>query len=202
MIMTRAEFLGIDRMSKDELRKFLLETLDSDSKLRALVEGMQWCSIEDADAKLCPLYDDGEPQRCKMERLLRETGTCISSDGLCDDAPWHCDSEGGCIPLPQDADGVVVRVGDRMLTSEGERFVVASIDYGFHPNICEGLAWMLWSSDAEFEEEASSCTHASADTWETIIEDALGSRYAAPDKLSSDFVSLVARCRALAGDAK
>lgn len=72
MNMTRSEFLGLDNMSADELREFLSETLEDNSKLRKLVEGMQWCAIEDADAKFCPLYDESEPYRCMKERLMAE----------------------------------------------------------------------------------------------------------------------------------
>ena len=74
MMVTREEFLGINRMDADELRETLSEVLEENSKLRALVEGMEWCKLEDADAKFCPLYDEDEPFRCKKERYLKEVG--------------------------------------------------------------------------------------------------------------------------------
>jgi len=47
-------------------------------KLRELCEGMLVCyepCNELLDARTdCPLYDDGEPFRCKKTRLLRELG--------------------------------------------------------------------------------------------------------------------------------
>ena len=80
MMVTREEFLGINRMDADELRETLSEVLENNAKLRALVEGMEWCKIDDADAKFCPLYDEDEPFRCKKERYLKEVGLAEVSD--------------------------------------------------------------------------------------------------------------------------
>lgn len=73
-MITREEFLSIDHMDADEMRELLSKTLEVKSKLMALVEGMEWCKSEDADAKFCPLYDENEPFRCKKERYFKEVG--------------------------------------------------------------------------------------------------------------------------------
>lgn len=45
------------------------------AKLRELVRGLEVCADEDADARTdCPLYDEGEPDRCAKERIKRELG--------------------------------------------------------------------------------------------------------------------------------
>lgn len=78
MNVTREEFLVVlERMDADELHEFLSKVLDDNSKLRMLVEGMQWCEMEDADARLCPLYDEHEPYRCMKRRLMDELGVRI-----------------------------------------------------------------------------------------------------------------------------
>lgn len=74
MNVTREESIDINHMDTDELRETLSEVRLNNAKLRALVAGMEWCKIEDADAKLCPLYDDDEPFRCNRERYLKEVG--------------------------------------------------------------------------------------------------------------------------------
>lgn len=52
--------------------------------LRELVRGLLWCRIDDADAKLCPLYDEGEPYRCRKDKLLRELGiNAVSYESPC-----------------------------------------------------------------------------------------------------------------------
>lgn len=42
--------------------------------LRKLVDGMQVCEDDDADAHDCPLYDEGEPTRCAYGRVADELG--------------------------------------------------------------------------------------------------------------------------------
>lgn len=45
------------------------------ARMRDLAVGLLVCDMEDADARVtCPLYDDGEPNRCRKARLLRELG--------------------------------------------------------------------------------------------------------------------------------
>lgn len=96
----------------------------------------------------------------------------------------------GWIRLPKDADGEYVHVGDVMVYADG--------------NTCP-LPVVALVPPAVFLTEggpryADMCRHA-PESWERIIEDALGSRWLAPDELSPDFIALVARCKALAGDA-
>lgn len=96
------------------------------------------------------------------------------------------------IKLPIDADGVPVRVGDAVEWRDhsGKWYeqtrVVAITDDGCY----------LYDSGL-FHVNRSDLRHHKPDTWENIIEDALGSRWAAPDELSQDFINLVERCKAL-----
>lgn len=47
---------------------------EQNEALKELVRGYEYCAIEDADAKECPLYDESEPFRCKRDRMLGELG--------------------------------------------------------------------------------------------------------------------------------
>ena len=55
-------------------------TRGENATLRALVRGLLWCDMENADACDCPLYDENEEYRCKKERLLREVGIEVPND--------------------------------------------------------------------------------------------------------------------------
>ena len=66
--------------------------------------------------------------------------------------------------LPRDADGEVVHVGDLMETKDGETFEVSSLDYGHHPSIHDGMGWMAWSENAEFDELAYTLHHSKKPT--------------------------------------
>ena len=64
--------------TKAEILEAVAEVKDENTRLRELCEGMLVCyesCNEHLDARTdCPLYDDGEPFRCKKTRLLRELG--------------------------------------------------------------------------------------------------------------------------------
>lgn len=97
------------------------------------------------------------------------------------------------IKLPVDADGVPIRVGDLMEIGDDGNAVTCIRDVG--------KGWEVVLNNL-YTYNPDSLHHFKPDTWESIIEDALGSRWAAPDELSQDFIALVARCKALAGDAE
>jgi len=42
--------------------------------LRGFIAAMFVCTSDDADARTCPLYDEGEPNRCAKERVMEELG--------------------------------------------------------------------------------------------------------------------------------
>lgn len=42
--------------------------------LRGFIAAMFVCASDDADARTCPLYDEGEPNRCAKERVMEELG--------------------------------------------------------------------------------------------------------------------------------
>ena len=56
----------------------IMDVMTANARLRELCEGMLVCyesCNEHLDTRTdCPLYDDGEPFRCKKTRLLRELG--------------------------------------------------------------------------------------------------------------------------------
>lgn len=92
----------------------------------------------------------------------------------------------GWVELPRDADGEHIHIGDVMVYADGNTCplpVVALVP----------PAVFLTDEGPRY---ADMCRH-QPDTWESIIEDALGSRWSEPDKLSSEFIALVARCKAL-----
>lgn len=91
--------------------------------------------------------------------------------------------------LPLDADGVPVRLDDLMEWPDhtGDPFEVIAI----------GNGTLYYVEDGEIQwTRAETKRHYAPDTWERIIEDAKG-RYS-----DADTAALVARCRALAGDAE
>ena len=100
------------------------------------------------------------------------------------------------IKLPVDADGLPIRVADVMGHRDfpNAKYTVVGIgEDSFFTRDASG--WL-------YKHTASLYLHYRPDTWERIIEDALGSRWSAPNELSSDFTALVARCKKLAGDAE
>lgn len=100
------------------------------------------------------------------------------------------------VELPKDADGEYIHIGDVMGHRDfpNAKYTVVGIgeDSFFTRDASGGL----------HKHTASLYPHYQPDTWERIIEDALGSRWSAPNELSSDFTALVARCKKLVGDAE
>ena len=81
--MTPQELIGelYDAVENDDMysRSYLVYAVEDlcaeNDKLRELVRGLEVCADEDADARTdCPLYDEGEPDRCAKERIKRELG--------------------------------------------------------------------------------------------------------------------------------
>ena len=101
------------------------------------------------------------------------------------------------IPVPVDADGIPIHIGDVMEWSDGTTFEVIGIGDGTLYYFDDKTKRVEWTS-TELKR------HVKPDTWERIIEDAreyrlnIGGSYLWKNK--SD--ELVARCKALAGDDK
>ena len=95
------------------------------------------------------------------------------------------------VELPVDADGVPIRVDDLLRLSNGKVTAVRFITFN-------DAGWLInesgWLPDR--------VTHYQPDSWERIIEDAIKVGYADADNERLDGMrgTLVARCRALAGD--
>lgn len=97
------------------------------------------------------------------------------------------------VAKPLDADGVPINVGDKMVGPYLEPSYVDGVGVG---------VFFVYDGESMYHGYDAQCyRHYQCDTWERIIEDALGSRWSAPNELSSDFTALVARCKKLAGDA-
>ena len=78
MYGVRKTLKELSREVKDLVRENRLLAEQNDA-LKELVRGYEYCAIDDADAKDCPLYDESEPYRCKRDRMLGELG--VSVDG-------------------------------------------------------------------------------------------------------------------------
>lgn len=104
------------------------------------------------------------------------------------------------IPLPKDANGETIHIGDELDSAHSEDGTVIGIRYyegGVTLIAVRPHGWdtATWNSPVDY-------THAQPDSWERIIEDAQadGVRYH-NDGRPSDFDALVERCKRLAGDA-
>lgn len=144
-------------------------------------EAREWllgkCDTIDAvHAQLEAAYDRLRAERDSMAAALDR------AEGEHDYAP-----ESHYVMLPKDADGEPVHIGDVMEWPDGETFEVVGIGGNTLFFIKDGLAeWV----------DARNKRHHAPDTWEHIIEDALDGYH------DTDFDKLVARCKALAGDAE
>lgn len=138
---------------------------------------IELCDTIDAiHARLEAAYDRLRAERDSMAAALDR------AEGEHDYAP-----DSHYMMLPKDADGEPVHIGDVMEWPDGETFEVVGIGGNTLFYIKDGLAeWV----------DARNKRHHTPDTWERIIEDALDGYH------DTDFDKLVARCKALAGDAE
>ena len=115
----------------------------------------------------------------------------LRAEGEHDFAP-----ESHYVMLPKDADGEPVHIGDVMEWPDGETFEVVGIGGNTLFYIKDGLAeWV----------DARNKRHHIPDTWERIIEDAINASESAElgdGTYEQAVTALVARCKALAGDAE
>jgi len=112
-------------------------------------------------------------------------------------------AEHGWVRLPKDADGEYICAGDK-LDGYGKTIDIVELRYG-------RCGWVLISSHGSAYVDTYAFSHHQHDTWERIIEDAIGEGMARQrnndsgeyceraNPMNND--ALVARCRALAGDA-
>ena len=105
------------------------------------------------------------------------------------------------VMLPKDADGEPIHAGD-VLDGYGKTIEVVELRYG-------RSGWVLISRDGNGYADTFAFTHHHADSWERIIEDArtctgsAGNYTAVPSmRWTNEVDALVARCKALAGDAE
>lgn len=110
--------------------------------------------------------------------------------------------------LPKDADGVPIRVGDRLVT----RYPVGEFERTVEALILTDR-WDFELSDeysdtrdiADMSDFYENTRHVPEDTWERIIEDArsVGNHTSIPTmRWTNDMDALIARCKALAGEGK
>lgn len=102
------------------------------------------------------------------------------------DAEW--------VRLPKDADGVPIRVGDKVVDWDTPRLVVAVSE--------DSICLAGYESDSYYRMGiAKNYHHYTPDTWERIIEDAVNVHGNGFNPCWTDERdALVARCKALAGD--
>lgn len=96
------------------------------------------------------------------------------------------------IELPKDADGMPIRIGDKMLLFNGRTAKVYAIGVGL---------FMVWNPDDRHFDAylANALHHAQPDSWERIIADAVGNGFTDPDNTEYQR-KLVERCKRLAGE--
>ena len=124
------------------------------------------------DAIHAQLERENESLKAELDRVLGEQ-----------------ENRDGWVELPKDADGVPIRVGD----------TVEYVDDTLAPrNVTSinlaGDGWWVYINGLGCRPDRY--RHVTPDTWERIIEDALDGYH------DTDFEKLVARCKALAGDAE
>lgn len=113
---------------------------------------------------------------------------------------WVHDRDANYIPLPKDADGVTIRIGDEVDVINYEPGTVASLQLNER-------GWLVavrphgWDTPTVYCHE--SIRHAKPDSWERIIFDALRQDRTGTDAYTistSAMHELVERCKRLAGD--
>ena len=62
----------VREIRREVMSRSIGETCERMANLEELALGLLHCDVDDADARDCPLYDDGEPYRCKREWYVRE----------------------------------------------------------------------------------------------------------------------------------
>lgn len=104
------------------------------------------------------------------------------------------------IPLPKDADGMPIRIGDELETSHYEDGTVAGIQYYETGRTLIAVRPHGWDTPTWYDPECY--THAKPDSWERIIKDALqgAERDGSPDTYPECVAELVERCKRLAGE--
>ena len=136
----------------DELRTYIHENVVR------LADGVEVFGLDASPSMVMELVDRVEFEVEHLEAELEVERTSITPGQT-----W--------VEFPKDADGEYIHVGDTMLTERGERFKVSSLDFGRHPHVGNGIFWMAWSEDAEFDEPAKSLRHAKQDTVDDVLRD-------------------------------
>lgn len=101
-----------------------------------------------------------------------------------------------CIPLPKDADGVLIHIGDELEWPDGNRLTVNGIGEGGTLFYVDAQGDVQWTASGDKR-------HVKPDSWERIIEDAAKNIYPNGafnpcwDEVRDE---LVERCKRLAGD--
>lgn len=101
------------------------------------------------------------------------------------------------IPLPKDADGQTIRVGDR-LDGYNKTVEVVELRYG-------RSGWVLISRDGNAYADTFAFAHAKPDSWERIVGEVYALGYEDGEECSTvqnNFDYFVERCKRLAGDAE
>lgn len=138
-------------------------------------------TIDAIHARLEAAYDHLRAERDSMAAALDR------AEGEHDFAP-----ESHYVMLPKDADGVPIHVGDVLV--HVNNLNISTKPFEVRSLVWDGDTWTVCDRLGPTVKH-SVLRHHTPDTWERIIEDALDGYH------DTDFDKLVARCKALAGDA-
>ena len=144
---------------------------------------VELCDTIDAiHARLEAAYDHLRAERDSMAAALDRV------EGEHDYAP-----ESHYVMLPKDADGVPIHVGDVLV--HVNNLNISTKPFEVRSLVWDGDTWTVCDRLGPTVKH-SVLRHHTPDTWERIIEEALDGYH------DTDFDKLVARCKALAGDAE
>lgn len=179
-----------------ELRKKLAEYKPTENGYRITTQSVgqtgyarlvELCDTIDAiHARLEAAYDRLRAEHASMAAALDR------AEGEHDYAP-----ESHYVMLPKDADGVPIHVGDVLVHVNNTN--ISTKPFEVRSLVWHGDSWTVCDRIGPTVKH-SVLRHHGTDTWERIIEDAIGLGECYHSDV--DMARLVARCKALAGDAE
>lgn len=160
-------------------------SIDADKALA--IRGSDFDRYCDAiDSIHAQLERENESLKAELDRVLGE------------------DERDGLVRLPVDADRVPIHFKDKVTVPWSDKVYEVS-GFSYQENVHTGTMtiWINTHVDGEFRAlcATDSCHHHAPDTWERILADALGCEPYEVE-VDDDLMALVARCKALAGDAE
>ena len=146
------------------------------------------------------LERENDRLKCELDRVLGELDDMHKTDGISDNSSGFMQNaehhawapESHYVMLPKDSTGEPIHLGDVMEWCNGS--------FTVHELKLTEAGWQTWDSEHGYTVDADECIrHHHADSWERIVKDA---HDAGAHGKVFDLSEAVARCKALAGDAK